>query len=116
MDKAPAACTLRGVEGPWQVVVGTGGPKVGNAFAALHPVLSLGTLRVTVLSQGLPAPAVPTTELSPSPCTATWQVPSPVHTRVAGPQTQPCSVSLGTATQQVPVPRYGHVAGPCPQA
>lgn len=104
MDKAPIACTLCGTEGPWWVAMGTGGPKVGNALAVLHPVPNLGTLRGTVLFQRLPAPTTATTKLSPSLSTATQQVP----------QAQPHgrSPSLCTATWQVPVPVHSHIAGP----
>lgn len=48
---------------------------------------------------------------------ATWQVPVPMHSHMAGPQVQPRvrSPSLSMASQHVPVPEHKHTAGPHPQ-
>jgi len=110
VDKAPAACSLPGAEGPWPVAVGTG----GHALAVLHPVPSLGTLHVTVLVQGLPAPAVAATKLSPSLSMAMQQVSGHGHVAGPHPRAQSHCRSPGAATWQVP--RHGLAACPCPQA
>lgn len=98
--------------------MGTRGPMAGNIFAALHPVPSLGTLHVSILFQGMPAPAIATTKLSPSLGMVTKQVLMSWQDHVACPWTQPHSRSLssGTITGQVPNPMHSHTGCHCPRA
>lgn len=75
-------------------------------------VPNLRTLHVTILFQDLQAPAMATTKLSPSPSTATQQVPRYCHVAGPHPHEQPRGTSPGAASWQVP--GHGHVAGPRP--
>ena len=89
---------------------------VGNTFAAFYPMPSLGTLHLSVLFQGLPAPAIATNKLSPSLGMATKQVRISRQGHLARPchWAQPHSTFLspGTTTWQVPIAEHDHTSGP----